>query len=332
MSVDDEKSVVVNIALAPSSNPANPNENDAAAFFLSISEGNAGTAASFARQILESRCRNVWLGSVCNRCGKDVSTPVELIYGDGYRTIIRRKGASLKELRSLTVGLYLLPPNAHDNVHSALQILPDDKLFPHVCSFTVSGQPPKLYLRTGGPSFGGPRVDKRLSTLEVITSNKVGPWLAEEMDAERTSYPVSLLKGSRKRKKVEPATSNAKKEEENENNGENEKFSQEEIEILRKAYEEEESVEDNGPAPKKPKTDKVKTPKKKETAEKENKKSEPPSRRSSSKEAETKDEKSTKSTKTKTRKTPSKKKGTEEEKKRAPPKSSSKRSKSKSRS
>ena len=129
------ESIVIAVGLAPSQDPDNQHENDDNLYLTSLEPSNT-TVAQFTKDMVENKCRDVWLPKIASRVDnhKSSAVPVELVYGDGYRTIVRRRGAVWTKTKSITCGICIVAPSdtSPDRVALAPQILPGDCIYNHI--------------------------------------------------------------------------------------------------------------------------------------------------------------------------------------------------------
>jgi hypothetical protein len=214
---DDDYSFLVNVALAPyEKKDLTPKEdvlyNHSIRFQAVVSKnGGYGSVAHAARKLVEEAPSNVFLAPILNRELEEstiATAAIELVYGDGYRTMCQRKGGpELKTYRQ--VGVHLSIGLEDELYYKDMPILmPDDDFWHHVMNVydPYNGKGiPTIYIQTNPDiMFLHPIKVERQSSIHLSIVNKRGFWTGLIFDGVRTDYPADLPKTvTRKRKPVE---------------------------------------------------------------------------------------------------------------------------------
>ena len=106
---------------------------------MALTRGIYGSAAQAARTFVEDLLSNAFLAAIANRCLESyatTSTAIEIIYGAGFRTVIKRKAVTeIKSLKQIGVYLSLGKCDCNENIESLPLILPTDDLVDHAVLF-----------------------------------------------------------------------------------------------------------------------------------------------------------------------------------------------------
>jgi hypothetical protein len=220
---DDNYSFLVNVALAPyEKKDLTPKEailyNHSVRFQAVICKnGGYGTVAYAARKLVEDAPSNVFLAPILNRELEEstiATAAVELIYGDGYRTMCQRKGGpELKTYRQ--IGVHISIGFEDEPFDKDMPILmPDDDFWHHVMNVydPYNGRGiPTVYIHTSPEvMFLHPIKTERQSSIYLSIVNKRGFWTGLIFDGVRAGYPVDLPKTvTRKRKPIEDSSHEA---------------------------------------------------------------------------------------------------------------------------
>lgn len=205
------KSVVVcNLALAPTGKPDATHANSNVKFQIAVEPMEYGSVSNALRIMCEDSCSNCFLPYIVNRVLEETTigtVAVELVYGNGFKTYIRRKdGLEVKSFKQLAVNLSIGSPNAK-NIEDMPILMPEDDLYFHVASYaTATGMKPTLYIRTGGPLFLYPADKSNATSIQLQVPTKRGYWSGATFEGSRESYPKALPTKptvTRKRKKPE---------------------------------------------------------------------------------------------------------------------------------
>ena len=214
-SSDEGYTFLVNLVLAsphnkPDTKPDDKDFNSTVKFQLVVGKHTYGNAAKAARTLVETSHSNCYLTQILNRkleTTTNSNVAVELIYGSGYRTYVKRnEGPEIKSYKQ--IGIYLsLGTGAEDEQIEKLPILmPDDNLWHHVMNMhdLYDGIIPTLYIRTSDTLFIHPENAKNQSSISLNVPTKRGYWTDAVYEGKREKYPTELPKGVSTRKRKQP--------------------------------------------------------------------------------------------------------------------------------
>lgn len=158
---------------------------------ISINQSH-GSVANAARLILEEKCGNLFLPFVCNRMltetRKTADTAIELVYGDGYKTVIQRDRekkvkSNVHPSKRIFVHLRIGEMGTDRSVSSLAVLPPENDLFEHLAAHAKENDERSddvssvLWLCTGDPLFRYIRNPNRESILGIsVPSNVNGYW------------------------------------------------------------------------------------------------------------------------------------------------------------
>lgn len=221
--VDNDETFLVNLVLAPPHvkldskvDITNPDLNSDVKFQIVIGKGTYGSTAEAARKLVETLHSNIYLVPIVNRKLETTSTAnvaVELVYGDGYRTLIKRRdGNEIKAYKRIGVHLSLGTGDADESIGSLPILMPTDNLWQHTMNFSdlcsSNGVIPTLYVHTSDTLFLYPVKPENTSCISLDVPTKRGYWTGAVCDGAREAYPTNVPKGTivRKRKHPDDAT------------------------------------------------------------------------------------------------------------------------------
>ena len=214
--VDSEESFLANLVLAPpqveqdsKTDHTNADLHSNVKFRIVIGKS-FGSTAQAARKLVESMHSNCYLVPIVNRKLESISSAnvaVELVYGAGYRTLIKRRdGNEIKACKRIGVHLSFGTGDEDENIESLPILMPTDDLWLHAMKFTYScrGAIPTLYIRTSDNLFNDPRARETKSCISLDVPTKRGCWTGAVRDGAREAYPTNLPKGLIIRKRKHP--------------------------------------------------------------------------------------------------------------------------------
>jgi hypothetical protein len=217
--VDTDETFLVNLVLAPphvkldsKEDNTNPDLNCTVKFQIVIGKGTYGSTAEAARKLVETLHSNCYLVPIVNRKLENTTTAsvaVELVYGDGYRTLIKRRdGNEIKSYKQIGVHLSLGTGDADESIGSLPILMPTDNLWQHTMNFsdlcTSSGVVPTLYVHTSDTLFLYPVKPENMSCISLDVPTKRGCWTGAVCDGAREAYPTNVPKGTVVRKRKHP--------------------------------------------------------------------------------------------------------------------------------
>jgi hypothetical protein len=220
---EEDPPIIATVALASAADPKDPLTNTNVTFQISVDKDSYGSVANSLRVLLEDSHSSCYLPYICNRVLEESTmshVAIELIYGNGYRTFIKRKdGPELKSYKQIPVNLCIGAGAADEEVHKLPILMPDDDLYTHLANSLEPELNPTIYIRTGGPLFSYPIRTDHQTCITLNVPNKRGYWAGGVYEGTRGKYPSgkeipSLQAGStaaRKRKATTDKPAGAKK-------------------------------------------------------------------------------------------------------------------------
>jgi len=197
--------------------------------FVSIVEKNShGSVSNALRVILEGVCGNCFLPKVCNRAFEEntvTTMAVELSYGNGYKTFVKRREPIPRSTKR--IGVFLcIGNNTNDTTTNLAAMTPTDDLYSYLSNEYRTRKnddnPPTLYISTGRPIFIHPKESSRESSIELQfpAVRKCGFWTDATYDGNRNddpnqSYLTPIKRSTTPRnrtKKILPESTNNKTE------------------------------------------------------------------------------------------------------------------------
>jgi len=160
---------------------------------------NSGTVASATRSFLEESLSSYFLPYACNRVLEKKtrnSSGVELVYGEGYKTLVRRNNTNeVKSIKRVAVHLRI-GTTANSDVSTMPVLSPTEDLYGHVSHLrgqkNLASETIVLYICTGDPIFTFGLNPENESCIALETGSKIGYFSKVYFDGTRLDLPKDL--------------------------------------------------------------------------------------------------------------------------------------------